>query len=53
MNVLYKNGAMLLKVDKAKFDSLLSKVLRTKPTPRDKIKTSGKNGPKTPILSKQ
>lgn len=41
-----------MKVEKQKFDALLSKVLRTKPAPRDKIKTHGKHGAKTPILQK-
>lgn len=40
-----------VKVEKQKFDSLLSKVLRTKPEPRAKIKAR-RNGPKTPILQK-
>ena len=39
-------------VEKSKFDSLLRKVIRTKPAPREKIKTSGKRGPKTAILAK-
>ena len=38
--------------EKSKFDSLLRKVIRTKPAPREKIKTSGKRGPKTAILAK-
>jgi hypothetical protein len=46
-----KNGA--LKVEKAKFDSLLGKLLGAKPEPRKKIKTKGRKGPKTPILSRQ
>ena len=41
-----------LVVEKEKFDSLLSRVLQTKPAPREKIETSGKRGPKTPILAK-
>ncbi len=39
-----------MKVEKQKFDALLSKVLRTKPVPRKKIKAK-KHGP-TPILAK-
>jgi hypothetical protein len=39
-----------MKVQKEKFDSLLGKLLRAKPKPRKKIKTSGKRTPK-PILS--
>jgi len=41
-----------MKVDKGKFDVLLGKLLRAKPEPRKKIKTKGKRGPKTPILSR-
>ncbi len=39
-------------VEKASFDSLLGKLLKAKPAPRKKIKTQGKRGLKTPILSK-
>lgn len=39
-----------MKVEKHKFDALLSKVLRTKPVPRKKIRAK-KHGP-TPILSR-
>lgn len=47
-------GSYMSKVEvaKEKFDMLLSKVLRAKPAPRDKIKNGGKHGPKTPILAK-
>jgi hypothetical protein len=41
-----------VKVEKTKFDNLLGKLLRAKPEPRKKIKTKGKRGPKTPILSR-
>jgi hypothetical protein len=41
-----------MKVEKEKFDSLLGKLLKAKPEPRKKIKTSGKRGPKSPILSR-
>jgi hypothetical protein len=41
-----------MKVQKAKFDALLSKVIKTKPEPRDKIKTRGERGPKSPIIVK-
>lgn len=41
-----------MKVEKGKFDSLLGKLLKAKPEPRKKIKTEGKRGPKTPILSR-
>lgn len=40
-----------MKVEKQKFDTLLSKVLRTKPVPRKKIKVKKHHTP-TPILSK-
>lgn len=39
-------------VRKDKFDGLLSRVLRTKPAPRKKIKTTARTGSKTPILAK-
>lgn len=39
-----------MKVEKAKFDDLLGKLLKAKPEPRKKIKTQGKHGPK-PILA--
>ena len=39
-------------VEKEKFDSLLGKLLKAKPEPRKKIKTQGKRGPKSPILSR-
>jgi hypothetical protein len=39
-----------MKVEKEKFDSLLGKMLKAKPEPRKKIKTSGKRTAK-PILS--
>lgn len=41
-----------MKVEKEKFDTLLSKLIKAKPEPRKKIKTEGKRGPKTPILSR-
>jgi len=41
-----------MKVEKQKFDALLSKALKTKPEPREKIKARGKRAPKIPILSK-
>lgn len=40
-----------MKVEKQKFDALLSKVLRAKPVPRKKIKTAKRHTP-TPILKK-
>jgi hypothetical protein len=41
-----------MKVEKEKFDALLSKLIRAKPEPRKKIKTQGRNGSKKPILTK-
>ena len=41
-----------MKVEKARFDALLSRVLKTKPEPREKIKARGKRAAKTPILAK-
>ncbi len=41
-----------MKVEKQKFDEALTKMLRAKPKPRKKIKTQGRRGSKTPILSK-
>jgi predicted RNA-binding protein (virulence factor B family) len=40
-------------VSKAKFDNALGTLLKSKPVPREKIKSRGKHGPKTPILGKQ
>jgi len=40
-----------MKVEKEKFDSLLGKLLKAKPAPRKKIKTSGKRGSKKPLLN--
>jgi hypothetical protein len=41
-----------MKAQKDKFDSLLAKLLKSRPEPRKDIKTPGKRGPKTPILAK-
>ncbi len=41
-----------MKVQKDKFDALLSKLIKAKPEPRKKIKTRGKRGSKLPILAK-
>jgi len=49
--IVEENGAKLMKVEKKKFDNVLDKLLRAKPEPRKQIKTQGKRGPKTPILS--
>jgi hypothetical protein len=40
-----------MKVEKQKFDALLSKLIKAKPEPRKKIKTTGKRTAK-PILPK-
>jgi hypothetical protein len=40
-----------MKVEKEKFDSLLGRLLKAKPEPRKKIKTTGKHGSKKPIIS--
>lgn len=39
-------------VEKGKFDSVLSALLKSKPIERSKIKTSGKRGPKTALFQK-
>jgi hypothetical protein len=39
-----------LKVNKKKFDEILSKLLGAKPKPRTQIKTEGKRGSKKPII---
>jgi len=39
-----------VKVEKKKFDELLTRVVNTKPAPRENIKSKGKRGPKTPII---
>ena len=39
-----------LKVDKKKFDAVLSALLRSKPIARKDITTSGKRGPKTAMF---
>jgi hypothetical protein len=41
-----------MKVNKEKFDNALIKLLKAKPEPRALIKTQGRKGSKTPILSK-
>lgn len=41
-----------MKVEKRKFDALLSDVLKSKPVPREKIKARRKSAPKTPIFPK-
>ena len=40
-------------VEKKKFDAVLSALLKTKPIPARKIRTSGKRGPKTPMFAKR
>jgi hypothetical protein len=39
-------------VEKSKFDTALTALLKAKPIERKKLKTSGKHGPKTPIFQK-
>jgi hypothetical protein len=41
-----------MKVEKNKFDTLLGKLISAKPEPRKKIKTQGRKGSKSPILSR-
>lgn len=41
-----------MKVEKKKFDSVLEKLLKSKPAPRKQIKTQGRKGSKAPILAK-
>jgi hypothetical protein len=40
-----------MKVEKDRFDTLLGKMIATRPEPRKKIKTKGRKGSKSPILS--
>jgi hypothetical protein len=40
-----------MKVEKEQFDALLSKLIKAKPEPRKKIKTEGKVGSKSPIIT--
>jgi hypothetical protein len=40
-------------VEKKKFDAVLSVLLKAKPIPAGKIRTSGKRGPKTPMFAKR
>jgi hypothetical protein len=42
----------IMKVEKEKFDNALARLLKAKPEPRKKIKTTGRRGSKAPILSK-
>jgi hypothetical protein len=41
-----------MKANKEKLDALLGRLLKAKPEPRKQIKTQGRKGPKTPILSR-
>ena len=41
-----------MKTNKKRFDEVLAKLLSAKPTPRKKIKTQGRHGPKTQLLPK-
>ena len=44
--------AKVLKVNKEKFDAVLSALLKSKPIERKNIKTSGKRGSKAPLFQK-
>ncbi len=39
-------------VDKTRFDAVLSALLKSKPVPRKKIKTTGTRGSKAPLFQK-
>jgi hypothetical protein len=41
-----------MRVEKAKFDGALARLLKAKPEPRKQIKTRGRKGSKAPILAK-
>jgi hypothetical protein len=41
-----------MRVEKAKFDATLAKLIKANPEPRKKIKTQGRGGSKAPILAK-
>jgi hypothetical protein len=41
-----------MKIEKAKFDTLLGKVPHTKPEPRKAVRMPGRKGPETRILSR-
>jgi len=41
-----------VKVEKNPLDAALNQILKSKPLPREKIKSRGKRGPKTAILAK-
>ncbi len=43
-------SSLKMKVEKEKFDAAFKAILKSKPVPREKIKTKGKRGPKTPIF---
>ena len=45
-----ENMAKRLVVEKAKFDAVLSQMLKAKPEPREKIKTRGQRGSKSPLI---
>jgi hypothetical protein len=40
-----------MKVEKEKFDAVLTKLIKAKPSPRKKIKTQGRRGSKKPLLT--
>jgi hypothetical protein len=39
-----------MKIEKAKFDDLLGKLIKAKPLPEKKVKAAKKRSPKRPIL---
>jgi hypothetical protein len=45
-------GDRFMKVEKRKFDSVLEKLLKSKPEPRKQIKIEGRKGSNAPILAK-
>lgn len=47
-----KRTTQRITVEKGKFDSLLSQMIKTKPQPLEKVKTKGKRGSKKPLFQK-
>ena len=52
MNVNVKRFRFSMKVDKAKFDELLGKLIKAKPLPEKKVKAPKKRSPR-PILDRK
>ena len=48
-----ENNTNSIKVEKEKFDAVLAALLKSKPIPRKKIKSSGKHGSKAAMFSKE